>query len=146
MSDLTLKRSDKGWIVELPEDFTDTLGVEKGSMAVLYAGDRGRHHSSRFRKAKRPVQAYLGKTQGYIWGDQTRWRLAKLLISHTNPWLGGNKRTATAIVDAFLMLNGYEIVAGTTEIVELVLAIESDRFGIDEIEHWLREKIVKFTG
>lgn len=39
MSDLTLKRSEKGWIVELPEDFTDTLGVEKGSMAVLYAGE-----------------------------------------------------------------------------------------------------------
>lgn len=39
MSELTLKRSEKGWIVELPEDFTETLGVEKGSMAVLYAGE-----------------------------------------------------------------------------------------------------------
>lgn len=39
MSELTLQKSDKGWIIELPEDFTETLGVEKGSMAVLYASD-----------------------------------------------------------------------------------------------------------
>ena len=39
MSELILKKSNKGWIVELPEDFTDTLGVQKGSMAVLYAGE-----------------------------------------------------------------------------------------------------------
>lgn len=39
MSVLTLQKSEKGWIIELPEDFTETLGVEKGSIAVLYAGN-----------------------------------------------------------------------------------------------------------
>lgn len=39
MSALTLQKSAKGWIIELPEDFTETLGVEKGSIAVLYAGE-----------------------------------------------------------------------------------------------------------
>jgi death on curing protein len=29
-----------------------------------------------------------------------------------HPWTGGNKRTATALVDAFLMLNGFEIKPG----------------------------------
>jgi death-on-curing protein len=62
-----------------------------------------------------------------------------------HPWLGGNKRTATAIVEAFLMLNGFEVVAKTREIVELVLAIESDHYSVDEIEDWLRTRIVKFT-
>lgn len=61
-----------------------------------------------------------------------------------HPWTGGNKRTATAIVDAFLMLNGFEIVAKTPEIIELVLAIESDHFGVDDIEAWLRERVVEF--
>ncbi len=61
-----------------------------------------------------------------------------------HPWVGGNKRTATAIVDAFLILNGYEINAELNEIIELVLAIESDRFNVDEIEFWLRQRVVKF--
>ena len=61
-----------------------------------------------------------------------------------HPWVGGNKRTATAIVDAFLILNGYEINAELNEIIELVLAIESDRFSVDEIEIWLRQRVVKF--
>ena len=60
-----------------------------------------------------------------------------------HPWLGGNKRTATILVDAFLMLNGYEINASLSETVALVLAIESDRFGVDEIEAWLRKRTVK---
>ncbi len=61
-----------------------------------------------------------------------------------HPWLGGNKRTASAIVDAFLMLNDYQIEASKSEIIELVLAIEADRFDVAEIERWLREKIVSF--
>ncbi len=57
-----------------------------------------------------------------------------------HPWLGGNKRTATILVDAFLVLNDYEILAPLEETVKLVLAIESDKFGVDEIENWLRER------
>lgn len=57
-----------------------------------------------------------------------------------HPWLGGNKRTATILVDAFLMLNDREIAASVKETIKLVLAIESDEFGVDEIENWLRER------
>ncbi|MFN0108178.1 MAG: type II toxin-antitoxin system death-on-curing family toxin [Blastocatellia bacterium] len=55
-----------------------------------------------------------------------------------HPWEGGNKRTATAIVDDFLYRNGYEINCQLKEIIQLVLDIEADRFGVDEIEAWLR--------
>jgi len=61
-----------------------------------------------------------------------------------HPWLGGNKRTASAIVDAFLMLNGCQIKASKDEIIELVLAIKANRYKVDEIEEWLRERIVTF--
>jgi len=57
-----------------------------------------------------------------------------------HPWLGGNKRTATILVDAFLILNGFETQANLSEIIELVLAVESDKFGVDEIENWLRKR------
>ena len=60
-----------------------------------------------------------------------------------HPWLGGNKRTATAIVDEFLYRNAYELKTEINEIIELVLVIEADRFAVDEIESWLRQRVFK---
>jgi death on curing protein len=56
-----------------------------------------------------------------------------------HPWTGGNKRTATAIVDEFLYRHGIEVVAAQIDVFKLSLSIESDQYGIDEIELWLRE-------
>jgi death-on-curing protein len=60
-----------------------------------------------------------------------------------HPWVGGNKRTATALVDTFLLYNGWEVTASLSEVIEAVLAIESDRWKVDEIESWLRERTNK---
>lgn len=59
-----------------------------------------------------------------------------------HPWEGGNKRTATAIVDEFVYRNGYEITCQLNEVVQLVLDIEANRFGVDEIEDWLRQRAI----
>jgi death-on-curing protein len=56
-----------------------------------------------------------------------------------HPWVGGNKRTATALVDEFLYRNGVEIIATMQEVIELALDTEADRAGVDEIELWLRQ-------
>lgn len=56
-----------------------------------------------------------------------------------HPWVGGNKRTATAIAEAFLFRNGWIVSYTSTAIVELSLAIESDFYGVDEIEAWYRQ-------
>ncbi|MDT4955166.1 MAG: death on curing protein [Acidobacteriota bacterium] len=55
-----------------------------------------------------------------------------------HPFIGGNKRTATALVDEFLFRNHIEVTAATAEIIELVLAIEAGTWAIDEAEAWLR--------
>jgi death on curing protein len=60
-----------------------------------------------------------------------------------HPWNGGNKRTATALTDSFLYRNGFDLVSTTDENIELVLAIESNDWKIDEIENWLRSKAKK---
>lgn len=57
-----------------------------------------------------------------------------------HPRAGGNKRTATAITDEFLFRNGYKVTATPAETVEMVLAVEGDRWGVDEVESWLRER------
>src|SRR5262249_35884034 len=51
-----------------------------------------------------------------------------------HPWVGGNKRTATILVDRFLHLNGLEVRTTVGETVEMVLAVESDKWGVGEIE------------
>jgi death-on-curing protein len=58
-----------------------------------------------------------------------------------HPWIGGNKRTATALVDEFLYRNRTEIIAPTKEIIELVLAIESGLWEVDEIDTWLHSHV-----
>ena len=64
-----------------------------------------------------------------------------LIKSH--PWVGGNKRTATSLTDEFLFRNGYSLRASLEDYVELSLAVESDRFGVDEIEIWYRQRATK---
>ena len=60
-----------------------------------------------------------------------------------HPWLGGNKRTATTLLRRFLELNGYRKNWTNVQQIELVLSIESDKWNVDEIENWLRVRVVK---
>ena len=57
-----------------------------------------------------------------------------------HPWLGGNKRTATILVDRFLHLNGMELRTTVNETVELALAVEADRWDVNAITAWYRQR------
>lgn len=57
-----------------------------------------------------------------------------------HPWVGGNKRTATILVDRFLHRNGIELRASVADIVQMALAVEADRWGVDELEDWYRRR------
>ncbi|MEO6588159.1 MAG: type II toxin-antitoxin system death-on-curing family toxin [Pyrinomonadaceae bacterium] len=57
------------------------------------------------------------------------------------PWLGGNKRTATHLTEAFLELNECSLEYKVNEMLEMVLAVESDAWKVDEIENWLRSRV-----
>jgi death-on-curing protein len=58
-----------------------------------------------------------------------------------HPWAGGNKRTASFLMDDFLFRNGSELTATSKSLLEMVLAVESDRWKVDEIENWLRANV-----
>ncbi len=58
-----------------------------------------------------------------------------------HPWLGGNKRTATYLMEIFLEMNGFELIEKDEEIYQMVLLVESDVWKVEEIEIWLREKV-----
>jgi death on curing protein len=60
-----------------------------------------------------------------------------------HPWLGGNKRTATFLMEMFIEINGFEFIGNDSEIVEMVLAVEADKWKVVEIESWLRVRVEK---
>ena len=69
---------------------------------------------------------------------QTQAATLLLGLVKNHPWVGGNKRTATALVELFLNRNGFELAAATAELVELVIAVESGEWPADAIDLWLR--------
>ena len=82
----------------------------------------------------RPAQAAAYADADLI--AQAATLLYGLIKNH--PWVGGNKRTATFLVDSFLNRNGWFISAPASEFIELVLAVEADRWKMVEIDAWLR--------
>jgi death on curing protein len=59
-----------------------------------------------------------------------------------HPWVAGNKRTATILVDRFLHRNGIELRASVPDTVQMALAVEADRWGVDELEDWYRPRCI----
>lgn len=55
-----------------------------------------------------------------------------------HPWRGGNKRTATHLMELFLSLNGIELSYEVEEMLVLALSVEADDWRIHEIDQWLR--------
>ncbi|HKP11615.1 MAG TPA: type II toxin-antitoxin system death-on-curing family toxin [Blastocatellia bacterium] len=84
--------------------------------------------------------------QAAVWEHADLPRQAATLcfgLIKNHPWLGGNKRTATFLTERFLNLNGREVLASASEILEMVHAIESDQWDVDQIERWMRRHIQK---
>lgn len=60
-----------------------------------------------------------------------------------HPWLGGNKRTATTLLRRFLELNSYQKNWTIPEQIELILAVESDKWKVTKIKNWLLLRVIK---
>lgn len=58
-----------------------------------------------------------------------------------HPWAGGNKRTATHLTDLFLKMNGAEIHCTIDEVLEMVLAVESDEWSLAQLENWMSKHV-----
>ena len=84
----------------------------------------------------RPQQAATYESADLV--AQAATLLYGLIKNH--PWVGGNKRTATALTQLFLRRNGAKISAAVGDVVELVLAVESGEWQLAEIENWLRTR------
>lgn len=82
--------------------------------------------------------------QAAFYGDADIVRQAASLcfgFIKNHPWRGGNKRTATYLMRFFLLRNGFEIEYEVDDMVEMVLAVDSDKWQIDEIDESLRARV-----
>src|SRR6266576_6189847 len=61
-------------------------------------------------------------------------------LSQNHPFLDGNKRTAVAVMAAFLRVNGYKLEFEDIAAFKFLMEIyENHKFRFGELEAWLRE-------
>jgi death on curing protein len=59
-----------------------------------------------------------------------------------HPWLDGNKRIGHAVMEVFLVLNGYEIRATVDEQEHVMLQVATSEIAREEFTTWLRTHVV----
>jgi len=59
-------------------------------------------------------------------------------LIQNHPFVDGNKRTGHALMEVFLLLNGYEIHAMVEEQEDVILRVASGSVGRSEFTNWLR--------
>jgi death-on-curing family protein len=57
-------------------------------------------------------------------------------------WRGGNKRTATILIKEFLEINNLQANWTLEDVMRLGRNVDTDVWKIDEIEKWLRDRII----
>ncbi|GIW01234.1 type II toxin-antitoxin system death-on-curing family toxin [Roseiflexus sp.] len=62
-------------------------------------------------------------------------------LIQNHPFVDGNKRTAHAAMETFLVLNRYEIRATVDEQESVILQVASGRMNRNEFVHWLNAHI-----
>ena len=67
-------------------------------------------------------------------------------IFMNHPFLDGNKRTAHAAMEMFLILNGYEIDAPIDEQEKIILQIASGELGREAWTAWLQSHVITWKG
>lgn len=66
----------------------------------------------------------------YAWG-----------IARNHPFVDGNKRTALAVAETFLMLNDYRLGASDAEVVVAFVALAAGELTEDELAEWFRQHL-----
>jgi len=64
-------------------------------------------------------------------------------LIQNHPFADGNKRTGHALMEIFLVTNGYEIEASTDEQVDVILKVASGEVGRESFTEWLRIHVVE---
>lgn len=64
-----------------------------------------------------------------------------LIMNH--PFADGNKRTGHAVMEAFLVANGYEISASVDEQAEIILEVAAGSISREQFSKWVGDRIIE---
>lgn len=64
-------------------------------------------------------------------------------LINNHPFVDGNKRVGHAVMELFLILNGYEIEADVDEQEQLIVGVAAGNIKREELEEWLSLHIVE---
>jgi death-on-curing protein len=62
-------------------------------------------------------------------------------LARNHPFLDGNKRTALVVMEAFLVVHGWELKAENAEAVALVLALAAGEVSEEQLAFWVRQHL-----
>lgn len=62
-------------------------------------------------------------------------------IARNHPFVDGNKRTAAVVSETFLMLNGFQLVAGDAELAVAFVELAAGELSEVEMAEWFQEFI-----
>jgi death-on-curing protein len=85
---------------------------------------------------ERPKATYLGQDLYPTLFDKAAALLQSVTRNHA--FTDGNKRTAWAVTDRFLWINGYHFKVNKEEIIEFMLSIDNEKLDIQNISSWLK--------
>jgi len=64
-------------------------------------------------------------------------------LINNHPFIDGNKRVGHAVMELFLILNGYEIEADVDEQEQLILGVAAGSIKREELKEWLNLYVVE---
>ncbi|MGL4729723.1 MAG: type II toxin-antitoxin system death-on-curing family toxin [Bosea sp. (in: a-proteobacteria)] len=67
-------------------------------------------------------------------------------IARNHPFIDGNKRTALVVMEAFLVVHGFELKADNAEAVALILALAAGEVTEQQLAAWVRDKLLPFES
>jgi death-on-curing protein len=65
-------------------------------------------------------------------------------LIQNHPFADGNKRTGHALMEIFLVMNGYELAASADEQVNIVLKVAAGEINPERFTEWLKAHIVEY--
>lgn len=91
-----------------------------------------------------PQASFDGQLLHPTIAEQAAAYLYHLAMNH--PFLDGNKRTAFAVMDTFLRLNGYSLNLPNDRTYQLVMQVVESRMSKDELSNYLNKSLIKFSA
>ncbi len=63
-------------------------------------------------------------------------------IARNHPFVDGNKRTALVVMEAFLVVHGFELKGDNPEAVALILTLAAGEIAEEQLALWVRENMM----